>query len=132
MDNSTLALNGFPRKYRLITANDYRKVFSKAQKVSTPEFLFLYSTNEKADSRLGLAIAKKQFPHAVDRNRIKRLVRESFRETRPAIESTDIVVLGRSKLLKMNNNQIRKQLDSLWSKLILKKQTSNITSSSKG
>ena len=41
--------------------------------------------------RLGLAIPKKLAKRAVDRNRIKRLIRENFRISRPE-ESFDIVV----------------------------------------
>jgi len=108
----------FSRLYRLISANDYKNVFKHPQKVSTPEFLFLFCTTEQKHSRLGLAIAKKQIPHAVDRNRIKRLVRESFREKRSQLSSLDIVVMGRNKLIKMNNDKVRKQLDDLWNKAI--------------
>jgi len=108
----------FPRKHRLLSAFDYKNVFKQPTKVSTPEFLFLFCENNQTSSRLGLAIAKKQFPHAVDRNRIKRLVRESFRKTRVQLNPVDIVVLGRRKLMNMDNTKIRSQLDYLWNKTI--------------
>ncbi|PCJ47649.1 MAG: ribonuclease P protein component [Gammaproteobacteria bacterium] len=113
-------VNYFPRHFRLITAGDYRQVFSKPKRVSTPDLLFLFTRNELPTSRLGLAIAKKQLPLAVDRNRIKRLVRESFRVKRLEINSLDIVVMARKGLLKMDNTQVRQQLDKLWSQTINK------------
>jgi len=80
----------------------------------------LFCKNNKGHSRLGLAIAKKQFPLAVDRNRVKRLIRESFRELRTQVSSVDIVVMGRKNLLNMDNRQIRQQLDKLWRQVIRK------------
>jgi ribonuclease P protein component len=116
-------VNSFPRHFRIITAGDYRQVFTKPKRVSTPELLFLFSRNQQPNSRLGLAIAKKQLPLAVDRNRVKRLVRESFRIKRCEISSLDIVVMARKSLLNMDNTQIRLQLDKLWRQVILKGKT---------
>ena len=110
----------FSRQYRLVTASDYQSVFNNPKRVSTSELLFLYCKNNKGFSRLGLAIAKKQFPLAVDRNRIKRLVRESFRELRSQLSSVDIVVMARKNLLNMDNVQTRTQLDKLWGQVIHK------------
>lgn len=42
--------------------------------------------------RLGLIIAKRFLPRAVDRNHLKRLIRESFRAQRPELPPTDIIV----------------------------------------
>jgi len=112
--------NHFPRSYRLISANDYKQVFKKPSKVSSPALLFLFNVNNKASSRLGLAIAKKQLPLAVDRNRIKRLIRESFREKHSLLASIDIVVLARNKCLNMDNKGIRIHLDQMWNKVIKK------------
>ena len=112
--------NDFPKRYRLITANDYRQVFKNPKRVSTPELLFLFSKNNLLFSRLGLAIAKKQLPLAVDRNRVKRLIRESFREQHFQLSSVDIVVMARKNLLNMDNTHVRQQLDKLWDQVIRK------------
>ncbi len=110
----------FPKQNRLCTASDYQYVFKRPKKVSSSGILFLYCKNNRGYSRLGLAIAKKQFPLAVDRNRIKRLVRESFRELKSQLTSVDIVVMARKNLLNMDNAQIRTQLDKLWDQVIRK------------
>ena len=110
----------FQRSKRLLTAYDYKKVFFKPKKVSTPEFLFLYTDNNQRHSKLGLAVAKKQIPLAVDRNRIKRLIRESFRIKYKDLNSIDVVVMVRKKVLNIDNLQLRQQLDSLWRKIIVK------------
>ncbi|MCP4273498.1 MAG: ribonuclease P protein component [Gammaproteobacteria bacterium] len=110
----------FSRQFRLVTASDYQNVFNNPKRVSSSDLLFLFCKNNKGFSRLGLAIAKKQFPLAVDRNRIKRLVRESFRELRTQLSSVDIVVMARKNLLNMDNGQTRTQLDKLWGQVIHK------------
>ena len=48
-------------------------------------------TNDLGASRLGLIVAKKVLRHAVDRNRAKRVIRESFRRRR-GLPALDIVV----------------------------------------
>ena len=112
---------GFSKRYRLNSASDYKQAFSKPKKISTPELLFLYSENNQTYPRLGLAIAKKQLSHAVDRNKVKRLIRESFRQKKTILNSIDIVVMARKKLLNMDNTQIRIQLDKLWDQIANKR-----------
>ncbi len=70
------------------------------------------SDAKQGTSRLGLAIAKKQLRRAVDRNRIKRLVREYFRtEVLPAEETMrDYVVMARSAVKLAGNATLRASL----------------------
>ncbi len=42
--------------------------------------------------RVGYVIGKKALPHAVDRNRVRRVLREVLRRARPAIEAYDVIV----------------------------------------
>ena len=75
---------------------EYSYVFDKAEQFKIKELLFLYRRNDLGYARLGLAIAKKNVAHAVERNYIKRVVRDTFRKSKlPAI---DVVVLSRSYL----------------------------------
>ena len=67
-------------------------------------------------ARLGLAIAKKRIRRASARNRIKRLVRESFRYHAAELCGLDVVVLARGDGAASN----RELLDSLathWQRL---------------
>lgn len=45
-----------------------------------------------ADARLGLVIGKKLLKRAVDRNRLKRILRERFRQRRIGLPAFDLVV----------------------------------------
>lgn len=70
-----------------------------------------------SNPRLGLAISKKNVRLAVDRNRIKRLIRESFRTRNAGLDGLDIVVLARSGVHRADNRQILQSLEQLWSDL---------------
>ncbi len=79
-------------------------------------FTVLMRENERGCARLGLAVGKKQVPGAVARNRIKRLVRESFRHHSTALEGFDVVVLCRSSC-RASNEELRRSLAKHWQRL---------------
>ena len=68
-------------------------------------------------SRLGIIVARKHVRRAIDRNRIKRLVRESFRHRQHEIPDLDVIVLARPGIGTLDNQQLYQQLDRLWGKL---------------
>lgn len=107
----------FPRELRLLTPSEFTPVFKQPVVVSTPAFTFLAINNRYATPRLGLTIAKKRVKKAVARNRIKRLVRESFRLRRHQLPAIDVVVLAKNHTDNMSNEQLFKYLDKQWKKL---------------
>jgi len=78
----------------------------------------LATRSSQESARVGLVVAKKNVRKAVDRNRIKRLIRESFRHHLPELPSLDIVVLVRKEAAQADNGQLLMALDKLWSRLI--------------
>jgi ribonuclease P protein component len=58
-------------------------------------FSVFVQANALKRSRIGVIVGRKVAPRAVDRNRIKRLVRETFRQVRWRMGSNDLVVLAR-------------------------------------
>ena len=108
----------FSKSSRLLNAADYTAVFASTKlKVSRRFFLLLAKPNERACERLGIVIAKKNIPKAVNRNRIKRQIRESFRKNRKRLGSVDVVVLARADADKLSNSQIICDLNTLWQDL---------------
>ena len=99
---------------RLLSAKDYERVFQRAQKSSGKAFTVLARPGGQAGARLGLAIARKQIRRAVARNRIKRLVRESFRRHQDLLSGLDVVVIGRSELLGKNTQWVFACLENHW------------------
>ena len=81
----------------------------------------------KSDSRLGIIVAKKNVKLAVQRNRIKRLLRESFRNKRDSLPNIDIIVLAKKGADLVNNQECVQELDYLWRKLVRKASQNKVT-----
>ena len=77
-------------------------------------FTVLYRDNGKRAPRLGLAVSKKNCRQAVGRNRIKRIVRESFRLNQNRLPGIDIVVLSQPGTHKANNKELFSSLAAHW------------------
>ena len=112
--------HGFPRQLRIIKASDFKKVFKNPVKSTDRFFTILAIQNEYSHPRIGLAIAKKTVKKAVRRNAIKRITRESFRLHQHSLGSLDIVVLARKDILDATSDILRKSLEKLWDKAVLK------------
>ena len=113
--------SGFSKNSRLLKAADYKAVFDGAQfNVSCRHFLVLAVSNELSRSRLGLVVAKKNIPGAVQRNRIKRHVRESFRRSPGLARPLDLIVLVRKDADKLSNSQLSQQISALFQDLNIK------------
>ncbi|MBL4580416.1 MAG: ribonuclease P protein component [Gammaproteobacteria bacterium] len=109
---------GFPKTSRLLNAADYKAVFSNAQfKVSCRHFLVLANCNSGSNARMGLVIAKKNVALAVQRNRIKRQLRDTFRHNKKLLDKLDLVVLARKDADKLDNKELIDTINSLWQDL---------------
>jgi ribonuclease P protein component len=73
--------------------------------------------NAEGYARLGLAIAKKCARRAVDRNRLKRLVRESFRKQRLSLPRADLVVMCRRDAVAAANPLLVASLAGHWARI---------------
>ena len=108
----------FPRGSRLLNAGDYRTVFNGAKvKVSDKQLLILACPNQLSRPRVGLVIAKKHIRLANQRNRVKRLIRESFRLLQHELPNLDIVVLARPGLGSLDNPALQQLLRTSWKRL---------------
>ena len=106
---------------RLLNSNDFQTVFDDAPlRTSHQHFLFLARQNQLDCPRLGLVIAKKHIRHAVDRNRMKRLIRETFRAKQQQLAGIDVIVLARKGMHETTNVMLIEQLNKQWQGLIRK------------
>ncbi|MCE9788611.1 ribonuclease P protein component [Shewanella chilikensis] len=107
----------FTRELRLLTPAQFKTVFTNPIKASSAEITLLAVPNEMQHPRLGLTVAKRHVKRANQRNRIKRVIRNSFRLNQHDLPPLDIVVLVRGGVLDMDNEQLRKLVEKLWRKL---------------
>src|SRR5215472_1617725 len=80
-------------------------------------FSVRYRPNGLDHPRMGLAISKRVSKRAVDRNRIKRLVRESFRRHRLELPPIDLMVMAREQAVNLPGPELLDELQLLWKKL---------------
>lgn len=104
----------FPRTRRLLKKSEFDDVFAQAKKIVTPGLVIFYRDNVLGQSRLGLALSKKIFPKAHDRNYLKRRLRETFRKA--LLPPIDIVVVGRANRVKHTITSL--QLGKIWESLV--------------
>ena len=118
-NSALLELTGdFARSKRLLKPGEFKQVFDHSTRSSDSNLTIFGRPNTLANGRLGLAISKKQLKLAVDRNRIKRLVRESFRQHQSRLCGLDLVVLARRSIHDLDNRQILHALERHWQRII--------------
>jgi ribonuclease P protein component len=84
----------FSRSNRLIKPSEFKEVFSNAKYLNGKFWKIVISRDLNHIAKLGLAISKKNNPRAVDRNRIKRIARENFRQAQHLIAKKNLVVMA--------------------------------------
>lgn len=102
----------FPKAARVRVGADYSRVFAQGRRVADPVMaLHVLAGGELA--RLGLAVSRKVDPHAVGRNRIKRVLRASFRQLRDQLPAGDYVLVARNAAARTPNPHLRSVLHAL-------------------
>lgn len=104
----------FPCELRLLTAKSYQQVFAGSSRFGNRYITILAADNNLPQPRLGMAISKKCAKRAVDRNRLKRLVRESFRHNQATLPCVDLVVMFRPTVLDLNKALVTQQIEQQW------------------
>ena len=72
--------NDFKKNNRMLNKNDFDFVKDQSHFLHSKSLLAFYRKSDLSETKLGLSISKK-YGNAVKRNRLKRLIRESFRKS---------------------------------------------------
>ena len=99
----------FPKTARVRLPAQYRRVFENARRVHHPAFTLHVAPPAETDAgaTLGLAVSRKVDPQAVGRNRIKRVMRDAFRQTRDLLAPGAYVLVARVPAGKATNADLR-------------------------
>lgn len=118
-----MARASFSRASRLLASREFKAVFADSPiRVSHKSLLLLARPNGLGLSRIGLVVAKKNIRRAVARNRIKRVVRETFRQREETAITLDIVFLARGGLDALPAKAQTELLNQSWRRLAEKSQ----------
>ncbi|MGB5165255.1 MAG: ribonuclease P protein component [Woeseiaceae bacterium] len=110
----------FTRSNRLLDAAAFGRVFKTATRSRDQQFTVLCRANKLGGARLGLAVSKKHCRLATDRNRLKRIIRESFRQQQSALQGLDFVVMNRPRAERHTNAELFESLDNHWQRCVAK------------
>ena len=106
-----------PAQRRLRRKPDFEAVYARGRRMGNGFFGVTARVNDEGRPRLGLAVASKMAGGSVERNRIRRVVRESFRLHQHELPAVDIVVSARARARGAANRELRTQIEELWRKV---------------
>lgn len=121
----------FGKNEKLKSKKAIENLFSEGQSYVSHPIRIVYKVNPKQDYtiRVGESVAKKKFKHAVDRNLLKRRIREAYRLNKSLIETPDnsidaLFIYTSSKIKDFDaiNKSMQEVLQKLNSKINKKEQ----------
>jgi len=109
----------FARRYRLTKTDEFSSVFGFRRALRGKLLMLHYQPRPDGlnDARLGVVVGKKLLKRAVDRNRVKRIVREQFRRERPSLPACDLIVRLAVKLTPLDGKLVAGDFLALLEKL---------------
>ena len=108
---------GLPPARRLRQAAQFKRLYAQGRRLAADGFTAVVQDNDTGAARLGLSVAARILRLAVQRNRVRRIIRESFRHHQQQLPPVDIVVGLRSAPRDADNAQLRRSLEKLWQKI---------------
>lgn len=109
--------NTYARHQRLLCGEQFDRVFNRNTRSRDQFFIVLARANQLPYPRLGLAISRKAAGDAVPRNRLKRLIRESFRTLPADYPGLDFVVMAKAGAAEQTNAALFKSLMKHWTRI---------------
>jgi ribonuclease P protein component len=103
-----------PHPERLKKTWEFQRAYQKGKKYWNPHFVIYVYRTQLSQPRLGITASKK-VGTSVQRNRVKRLIREAFRMLKfELLPQIDIVVVGRKAAFGLSGQQAKESLRQLF------------------
>lgn len=107
----------FDAERRLRSKKQFDRVFRRPVRSSDPLFTVLAKVGNLTHPRLGMAISVRSSGGAAGRNRVKRIVRESFRLNQHSLPAVDLIVMAKPGISDYGNPEIRSSLEGHWQRI---------------
>ena len=118
----------FRPSQRLRVPAEFRRVMdAPTLRASHSGFVLLALENGLSQGRLGFVLPKRRLRLAVARNRVKRIIRESFRHHQATLAGLDIVVMARDGLAALKPAELRAIADRQFLYLAGKKTSASVS-----
>jgi len=110
------------KQQRLVKQKDFEKVFKRARSCFSKSLGVKALVNELEHNRFGIVISAKISKKAVERNKLKRQIRQAAREFSQTLKSGfDIVILARPGFINQDYKIVKAELEKIFTKLRLLK-----------
>jgi len=119
-DNGMPASACFGKQLRLGKSGEFTRVFQNGRRATDKFFKVIAVQGNSEYPRLGMVVAKRHIPRAVNRNRVKRIIRESFRSHQDQLRGLDVVVMACEGCAKQPNPELFVSLEKHWRQIITK------------
>jgi ribonuclease P protein component len=106
----------FDKSARLRKRSEFTKLALSGKKLGSPHFLIITSDSLLSCARVGITVSKK-VGNAVTRNRIKRLIREFFRNNRGMFSLADHNIIARSGASHLDYTAVCQELANALSRI---------------
>jgi ribonuclease P protein component len=106
-----------PAQRRLRRKSDFEAAYARGRRFGNGFFAVTANPNDMGAPRLGLAVSVKNAGNSVERNRLRRTIRESFRLHQHELPPVDLVVSARGRARAAAGEELRASLALLWKKV---------------
>jgi ribonuclease P protein component len=87
----------FPKAARLTKTDEFSSVFALRPRKRSTHFVLYVRANGRPEARLGIVVGKKFAPRAAERNLVKRMARELFRQRQDQLGGRDVLLRLQTK-----------------------------------
>ena len=108
---------GFPGQYRLKKTDEFSSVFNFRKRVTGTVLALHYMPNSFGHARLGVVVGKKTAKLSVQRNYMKRTLRELFRQHKITLGAIDILIRPLKAYSRDEFTIVETELEQLLNKL---------------
>lgn len=106
-----------PKQAKLVKTDDFSSVFNLRKRIANQYLVLRYRPSDNIGPRLGLIVAKKTAKLAVQRNYMRRVLRELFRLNQHQLPTVDLIIQVQKVFTRSDFLEIKQAFEALCKKL---------------